>query len=88
MVHVKIIEKSYCIYYRNYDILFYMKKIKYHFTNIKWDTDGRSSKKLKLPRHFIFETTDLEFDPENEGADILSDKFGYCVFSFEFKKIE
>lgn len=56
-----------------------MRKIR--FFNIEWDTDGR--KVSKLPREVELEV-DSEFDPELEGADLLSDKFGYCVFGFDF----
>lgn len=52
----------------------------YH--NIVWDTDGA---KVKLPKavkikkkHF-----DKDFIHEVQGADILSDNYGWCVESFE-----
>ena len=61
-----------------------MKNI-YHFFDIEWDTDGVSSKKLKLPLTVDMEINDSEFNPELEGADKLSDKFGFCVLSFKYK---
>ena len=63
-----------------------MKKI-YKFYNIKWDTDGVSATKLNLPSSVEMEINDVDFNPETEGADKLSDKFGYCVFGFEYKLI-
>jgi hypothetical protein len=30
---------------------------------------------------------DTDFDIESQGADFLSDKYGYCVFGFEYKII-
>ena len=63
-----------------------MKKT-YRFFNIKWDTDGYSPKKLNLPSETVIQSDEPDFDPEWDGADVLSDKFGYCVFSFNFEKI-
>lgn len=57
---------------------------RYKFFNIKWDTDGQSAKSLNLPNSVEWEAPYEDFDPENEGADLLSDKYGFCVFSFEF----
>ena len=51
------------------------------FSNIEWDTDGEEN--LDLPESVILEV-DSTTDLENEGADVLSDKYGYCVFSFDF----
>jgi hypothetical protein len=62
-----------------------MKK-KIRFSNINWDTDGVDA---DLPESAeldvnVGDDTDLGL----EGADILSDKFGYCVFSFNFEVVE
>ena len=58
--------------------------MKYKFYNIKWDTDGQSH---NLPSEYLYSSPMDEFDVENEGADVLSDEFGYCVFSFEYEKL-
>lgn len=60
---------------------------RFRFYHIQWDTDGVPPKKLNLPHEFEYETNDPEFDVENEGADVLSDEFGYCVKSFEFEQL-
>ena len=55
------------------------------FYNIKWDTDEQ---KVKLPKKVKVKATEFakDFDIAMEGADYLSDNFGWCVFSFSFKK--
>lgn len=59
------------------------------FRKIKWDTgtdcNGKklSRKSCNLPTHCIL-NMDNDSDVEYDGADALSDKFGFCVFSFEF----
>ncbi len=50
------------------------------FSNIVWDTDGE---KVDLPQEVVLdvpEGTDLE----HEGADFLSDAYGWLVESFSF----
>ena len=54
--------------------------MKAKFTNIVWDTDGEQ---VDLPSETIIELPD-GFDYQNEGADLLSDIYGWCVQSFEF----
>ena len=55
---------------------------------IKWDTDGVSARKLGLPKNVTIELTFAEYadiqcgDPDIV-ADKLSDKYGYCVLSYE-----
>lgn len=61
-----------------------MKKIR--FFAIKWDTDGSCPRKLGLPTSIDFDV-DNDFEPEMEGADLLSDKYGFCVHSFQFKEL-
>jgi hypothetical protein len=56
-----------------------MKKIRFY--NIVWDTDGR---KVDLPCAVTREIDDDEMDVSLEGADVLSDEFGWCVESFQF----
>jgi hypothetical protein len=54
------------------------------FCNIKWDTDGRSAKSLKLPSTVTVEIDD-DCDIEEEGADLLSDQYGWCIRSLNYK---
>lgn len=49
--------------------------------NIKYDTDGL---KIKLPSEMEFEVA-ADFDAENEIADLVSDKTGWCVYSCEWE---
>lgn len=51
------------------------------FTNITWDTDGHVVK--SLPKTVEL-NIDVDLDVNLEGADILSDKYGYCLQSFNF----
>lgn len=60
-----------------------MKKI-IRFYDIQWDTDGVLID--SLPEETTIEV-DNDTDVSLEGADILSDKFGWCVDSFSFKEI-
>ncbi len=54
--------------------------------NISWDTDGEE---LDLPT-----STTLEVEHEEDDdldtliADALSDKFGFCMFSFDYDILE
>ena len=51
--------------------------------NIQWDTDGE---KVKLPKSDTFEV-ETDFDVAQDGADLLSDKHGWCVFGFDFEEV-
>ena len=53
--------------------------------NIKWDKDGQ---KVELPKAVAIpkEMVDADFDVAMQGADFLSDHYGWCVKSFEFEK--
>ena len=51
--------------------------------NIKYDTEGR---KIDLPEELFFEVG-TDFDADNELADLISDKTGWCVFSCECEEI-
>lgn len=51
------------------------------FTNINWDTDGHVVK--SLPKTVEL-NIDVDLDVNLQGADILSDKYGYCLQSFNF----
>ena len=50
------------------------------FINIRWDTDGE---KVDLPERVEISVPD-DWDVANQGADFLSDKYGYCVHGFDF----
>lgn len=61
--------------------------MKIKITNIKWDTDGQ---KVKLPKEEIYEIdndylTDILEDDMN---DYLSDKYGYCMDSYNCEIVE
>ncbi len=53
--------------------------------NIKWDTDKQ---KVKLPKAIAIpkENLDKDFDIVMDGADFLSNHYGWCVVSFDFNK--
>lgn len=59
-----------------------MKKVR--FFNIEWDTDDHEA---DLPAGIILEV-DSALDVAYQGADVLSDEFGWCVIGFEFEVIE
>lgn len=68
-----------------------MKKIR--IFDIQWDTsndegdDFRTPESLGLPAEHTAEVND-DFDPEEECADLISDKFGYCVFGCSYEWVE
>ena len=49
--------------------------------DISWDTDGLQ---IDLPSEVVMEV-DEDIDLENEAADLLSDKFGWCVFGCDYE---
>lgn len=52
-----------------------------NLTNIKWDTDGEE---VELPQSVTVEIDDSDdFEASQDGADYLSDQFGFLVVSFE-----
>ena len=56
-----------------------------HFTDINWDTDG------EFIEHLPTETTltmEDDADISLEGANLLSDEYGWCVNSFNFEIVE
>jgi len=55
---------------------------KYKATEIDWDTDGEN---VELPTEVTFEMDD-DADPSLEGADVISDKYGWCINSFQFEE--
>jgi len=58
-----------------------MRKIKYF--NIEWDSDDNDD---ELPSEHTIEV-DSDFDPVDDGGDILSDEFGFLVASFSFSEV-
>ena len=58
-----------------------MKKVKCF--NIKWDAPKSIIK--RLPKSVLIEVSD-EYD-DDELADELSDKVGFCMYSFNFTEI-
>ncbi len=55
--------------------------MKVRFFDIDWDTDD---KVVDLPSETIMEVDD-NIDLENESADVLSDKYGWCVFGCSYE---
>ena len=51
--------------------------------DIKWDTDG---KKVDLPTEVVISIKKKELEDTNI-ADILSDKYGWCIFSLKVEEI-
>ena len=53
--------------------------------DIQWDfDDGTVAEDCGLPKdHIAF--VDDEFNPEEQGSDLLSDTYGYCVEGCSFK---
>ena len=48
--------------------------------NIVWDTDGEDVNELNLPDEVFLEVKE---DNEEYIADMLSDIYGWCIYSFE-----
>ncbi len=59
-------------------------KSKFSVKNISWDTDGEE---VDLPTSTTLEV-ELEEDDDIDTVigDALSDKFGFCLFSFDYEK--
>lgn len=63
--------------------------MKVRFFDIDWDFDdltNREKKEMKsiLPSEPIIEVGD-DVDINAEGADILSDIYGFCVYDFDYE---
>ena len=61
--------------------------MKIRFFNIKWDTtddDNPQGQDIGLPSECTF-NIDTVVDIDREGADILSDKYGWCVYCFDYE---
>lgn len=54
-----------------------------HFLNIEWDTDGED---LSFLPESVTLTVNDDVNVKEVGADILSDKYGFCVNSFNFEE--
>ena len=52
------------------------------FYEIDWDTDGED---VDLPVDVVLPVDD-DLDVSLDGANVLSDKYGWCVNSFQFEK--
>ena len=59
---------------------------KYRLYKIRWDLDGLSAKKVGLPKEVEFVVGE-EFDMSENGADLLSDEYGFCVYSFQYDEL-
>lgn len=57
------------------------KRIK--FSEIEWQTDGEE---VELPSSVVLEVSD-DFDVEENGADLLSDKYGWLVESYLWESV-
>lgn len=57
------------------------KRIK--FSEIEWQTDGEE---VELPSSVVLEVSD-GFDVEENGADLLSDKYGWLVESYLWESV-
>ena len=58
--------------------------MKVRFFDIQWDID--EGDEPELPSECVLELDD-DMDLEEEGADALSDKFGWCVVSCSFEMV-
>lgn len=63
---------------------------RYKFFNIKWDMtnddEDDDDGTPELPNSVELDVLE-DFNAVNEGADLLSDIYGFCVFSFEFEPV-
>ena len=54
------------------------------FYAIEWDTDGEE---VDLPSEVTLEV-DADLDLDVDGADVLSDKYGWCVNGFMWEEVK
>jgi hypothetical protein len=54
---------------------------------ILWNTDGEPADELGLPKEQIAIVGD-DWNPVDDAADLLSDRYGYCVHGCEFKVLD
>lgn len=57
--------------------------MKVRFFNIVWDTDGEA---VDLPVE-VEMVVDPDLDLDEEGCDVLSDTYGWCVIQYEVEVI-
>lgn len=59
------------------------------FFDIDWDLDDLTARERKEVRSFLPSQPIIEVDDDvdiyEEGADILSDEYGYCVHDFDYE---
>mgnify|MGYP006886080720 CR=1 FL=1 len=58
--------------------------MKVRFSNIHWDTDGEE---VDLPTEVTMNVED-DLDVELQGADVLSDEYGWCIFGFNYEILD
>jgi len=58
--------------------------MKLRLFNIEWDTDGED---VDLPDEVIVNVDD-DFDPEEDAADLLSERYDWCVEDLEFEVLD
>lgn len=60
--------------------------MKFIVTSIQFDTDGDKELAKKLEKEWVGKTfeADDEEDANARGADIISDKCGWCISSIDF----
>lgn len=66
--------------------------MKVRFFDIDWDLEDLNNREKKevlsyLPTQPIIEVDD-DVDINEEGADILADHYGYCVYDFDYEIVD
>lgn len=63
--------------------------MKVRFFDIDWDLDDLTTREKKEVLSFLptlpIINVDDDVDINEEGADILSDHYGYCVYNFDYE---
>ena len=59
---------------------------RYRIYNILWDCDGENPKQFDLPLDFVVDVDD-DLNMEHDGANIISDYFGFCIHGFDFQEV-
>lgn len=66
--------------------------MKVRFFDIDWDLDDLNNRERKEALSFLPKApvicVDDDTDINEEGADILSDEYGYCVYGFDYEILE
>lgn len=58
--------------------------MKIRFSGIQWDTEGQAG--LNLPAEVTLPVP-AGFDAAEDGADLLADRYGWCVTSFSHSPV-